>query len=129
MVGLCHDAADVDETSEDLLRRKIKALLNQHGLTQVQLAERLHMNQSLLSRRLTGVQHFQIGDLDALAKAFHLTVPELFFDAYGQWDRRSGSDRRKGERRQTKQALYDPKVEPTAPGVRRLTFPPDDGEK
>jgi transcriptional regulator with XRE-family HTH domain len=104
----------------------VKALLDQHGLTQVQLAERLHMNQSLLSRRLSGVQHFQLSDLEALAKAFHITVPELFFDEYGQWDRRSGSERRKGERRQVRQVLYDPKVEPTAPGVKHLTY---DGEK
>lgn len=83
---------------------------------------RIQMNQSLLSRRLTGVQRFQITDLDRIAVGFGITVPELFFDDYGQWDRRSNTDRRKGERRQARQTIYDPKVEPSAT-IARLSFP------
>lgn len=118
-----HAVRAVDIGSDELLRRKVKALMKQRdNMTQQELAGRIGMNQSLLSRRLTGVQKFQITDLDAIAQAFQITVPELFFDEYGQWDRRSRSDRRRGERRQARQTIYDPKVEPT-PDVTRLSFP------
>lgn len=113
----------MDSSSEDLLRRKIRALMKQHQLSQLGLAERIGMNQSLLSRRLTGIQRFHIADLDALAAAFGVTVPELFFDEYGQWDRRSKSDRRKGERRQAQQVLHDARLE-IEPERDRLHFPP-----
>jgi transcriptional regulator with XRE-family HTH domain len=109
--------------SDELLRRKIRILMKLHRMTQIDLAARIDMSQSLLSRRLSGVQRFQITDLDAIARAFNITVPELFFDEYGQWDRRSGSDRRKSERRQLQQSVYDPRVEFTE-AINRLSFPP-----
>lgn len=123
LAGVCHDSRAVEFASEDLLRQKIRALMQQHKLTQLQLADRIGMSQSLLSRRLTGVQRFQIADLDALAAAFRITVPELFFDEYGQWDRRSKTDRRKGERRQAQQKIFDPTIEPSRE-ISRLSFPP-----
>ena len=120
---VCHDARAVSIPSDELLRRKVKALMKQRGITQIQLAARLDMSQSLLSRRITGVQRFQVTDLDDLARAFGVTVPELFFDEYGQWDRRSGSDRRRNERRQARQTIYDARIEIT-PLTSRLSFPP-----
>jgi transcriptional regulator with XRE-family HTH domain len=92
-------------------------------MSQTTLAGLMGKTQSWLSRRLNGVQHFRLRDLDRLADIFSLTVPELFFDEYGQWDRRSGSDRRKTERRQQQQHIFDPRVELNA-AINRLSFPP-----
>ena len=80
-------------------------------------------SQAWVSRKLTGVQPFRVRDLDILIAVFDITLPELFFDEYGQWDRRSGIDRRKVERRQQQQTIYDPALEIT-PKVSRLSFPP-----
>ena len=117
----------MDVGAEQLLRRKVLALLKQRGWSQTHFIERLReighkRSQAWASRKLTGVQRFSVGDLDLLAAVFGVTVPELFFDTYGQWDRRSKSDRRKGERRQSRQTIYDPKLEPT-PEIARLSFP------
>jgi hypothetical protein len=116
----------VERTAEELLRRKVLALLQQRQWSQVHFTERLRQygfrrSQAWVSRKLTGVQPFKVRDLDMLTTVFGITLPELFFDEYGQWDRRSGSDRRKGERRQTRQTVYDPKVELTA-SIARLSF-------
>jgi transcriptional regulator with XRE-family HTH domain len=119
----------VERTAEELLRRKVLGLLQQRRWSQVEFTECLRQrgykrSQAWVSRKLTGVQPFRVRDLDMLATVFGITVPELFFDEYGQWDRRSGSDRRKGERRNEQRPIFDPKVEPTHPGVARLAFPP-----
>jgi len=113
-----------------LLRRKVHGLMKQRGWSQVEFLECLRQcgytrSQAWASRKLSGVQSFKLSDVALLADVFQITVPELFFDEYGQWDRRSGSDRRKGERRQTRQAIYDPKLELT-PQLGRLAFPPKD---
>lgn len=84
-------------------------------------------SQAWASRKLTGVQAFRVGELDMLAMVFGITLPELFFDEYGQWDRRSKVDRRKGERRQARQTIYDPKAELT-PAIERLAFAPHVGD-
>lgn len=89
----------------------------------MEFADRLKKSQAWVSRKLTGVQAFRIRDLDRIAVVFGVTVPELFFDEYGQWDRRSGSDRRKHERRQQRRVLYDPKIEIVLERD-RLHFPP-----
>jgi transcriptional regulator with XRE-family HTH domain len=123
------------KAAEDLLRRKVLALIAQRGWSQAEFTECLarrgyKRSQAWVSRKLTGVQPFRVRDLDMLAGVFGITVPELFFDEYGQWDRRSKTDRRKGERRQSRQTIYDPKVEPS-PQIARLSFPPrheDDGQ-
>jgi hypothetical protein len=62
-------------------------------------------------------------DLDQLATILEVTIPELFFDEYGQWDRRAKTDRRKGERRKSRQTIYDAKLEIT-PEIARAAFPP-----
>lgn len=109
-------------TAEDLLRQKIAVLLHQRGWSQIEFAERLGKSQAWVSRKLTGVQAFRLRDLDAIAGLFAISLPELFFDEYGQWDRRSGGDRRKQDRRRHKRVLYDPKIEIVA-SRDRLHFP------
>lgn len=96
----------MDGTADDLLRQKIRSLMKLRHMTQYELCVLLsRRHQSWLSRRLSGIQKFLITDLDALARAFSITVPELFFDEYGRWDRRSGVDRRSGRDRRTSQRL------------------------
>ena len=95
--------------ADDHRRMKVRRLMDAHGFTQIALAAKLNKSQSWLSRRLSGVQHFKIRDLDTLAVVFGLTVPELFFDDYGQWDRRSKVDRRKCQDRRVRQTvIYGP---------------------
>lgn len=106
------------------------ALLKQRQWSQADFTEQLarrgyKRSQAWVSRKLTGVQPFRLRDLDMLIAVFDVTLPELFFDEYGQWDRRSGTDRRKGERRQRQQTIYDPTLEPSAI-VNRLGFPTRD---
>ena len=123
----------MERTAEELLRRKVLALLEARRWSQTDfvafLAQRgFKRSQAWASRKLTGVQAFRVRELDMLAAVFGVTVPELFFDEYGQWDRRSKVDRRKAERRNLRQTIYDPKVEPS-PTIARLSFPPrDDGD-
>jgi transcriptional regulator with XRE-family HTH domain len=115
--------------ADELLRRKIAALMRQRGWSQVELRDCLERHgykrsQAWVSRKLTGVQAIKTRDLDLFATVFRVTLPELFFDEYGQWYRRSGRDRRQSERRQEQRTIFDPKVELT-PEVGRLAFPKD----
>ncbi len=115
-------------TAEELLRRKVLRLIKQRSWSQTNFTECLALagykrSQAWVSRKLTGVQPFRVRDLDMLIAVFEITLPELFFDAYGQWDRRTGSDRRKAERRQHQQTIFDPSVEPSRE-ISRLGFPP-----
>lgn len=117
----------VERTAEELLRRKVLTLLKARGWSQADFTEHLakrgyKRSQAWASRKLTGVQPFRLQDLDLLTAVFDITLPELFFDDYGQWDRRSKVDRRKGERRQSSQTIYDARLEIT-PTVTRLSFP------
>ncbi len=109
-------------TASERLRERVRDFMDAQRFSQTKLATRLGKTQSWLSRRLSGNQSFRLRDLDQLADIFGVTVPELFFDTYGQWDRRSKSDRRKGERRQRQQALYDARLE-IDPARDRLHFP------
>lgn len=113
-------------TAAERLRARVRRCMEDRRLSQTALAELMGKTQSWLSRRLKedaqGRQNFRMRDLDHLAQIFEITVPELFFDQYGQWDRRSGRDRRHGDRRQTQQVIYDPNVELT-PDIARLGFP------
>src|SRR5687768_5786721 len=97
-------AAVEEIPAHELLRRKVLALLKQRSWSQTDLTESLarighKRSQAWVSRKLTGVQSFRIRDLDMLATVFGISLPELFFDEYGQWNRRSKTDRRKGDRR------------------------------
>ena len=112
--------ADMPTASEQLVAR-VRRCMDDRRLSQTKLAALMAKTQSWLSRRLSGDQNFRMRDLDQLADIFELTVPELFFDDYGQWDRRAKSDRRRSERRSQRQTIYDPKVEVT-PEMGRLAF-------
>ena len=110
-------------SAAELLIDRIESLRVARGWSEARLARELRWDQPRLNKCMKQRQRFSVSDLDALAAAFGLTVPELFFDEYGQWDRRSKTDRRKGERRQRAQTIFDPTLEPS-PAVSRLSFPP-----
>ncbi len=120
-------------TAADRLRVRVRRCMKDQRLSQTKLAEQLGRTQSWLSRRLTENpdkrQNFSIKDLDRMADVLKVTVPELFFDDYGQWDRRkNNSDRRKGERRKSQFAIYDARLELT-PAIGRLAFPRQEDEE
>lgn len=112
-------------TASERLVARVRRCMDDRRMSQTKLATLMGKTQSWLSRRLTGDQSFRMKDLDRLATILEVTIPELFFDEYGQWDRRSKTDRRKGERRQSQRTIYDPHVELTSP-MHRLAFPPHD---
>lgn len=115
-------------SAAERLRTRVRDFLDRRRMSQTQLATKMGKTQSWLSRRLTGNQSFRIRDLDRLAEIFDITVPELFFDDYGQWDRRSKTDRRKGERRQSQRTLYDARLE-IVPDRDRLHFPSNERDE
>ena len=113
--------------AEERLRARVRDLMDLRALTQDDLAACLGMQQASASRMLSGRQRFRVEHFDRLATFLGVTVPELFFDAYGQWDRRTGLDRRNDEdRRRRKQPIYDKKVE-IGTSVNRIAFeqPPE----
>lgn len=86
--------------ASERLRLRVRRLLQVSRWTQADLATALNLNQSDVSRRLTGKQPFKVAELDTIAQMFKVSVSELFFDEYGRFDRRkgvrrSGADRRK----------------------------------
>lgn len=110
-------------TASERLIARVRRCMDDRRLSQTKLATSMGKTQSWLSRRLSGDQSFRLRDLDRLSDIFGVTVPELFFDEYGQWDRRSGGDRRQGERRRAQQTIYDARLEVT-PEFARLGFSP-----
>lgn len=111
-------------TADERLRATVRDRMRLHQLTQAETARALRRTQSWLSKRLSGRQAFRLHDLDLLATLFNMTVPELFFDTYGQWDRRTGSDRRKPEnRRKRKLLMFQPAHVPRA--LNRIVFASD----
>jgi len=109
------------KASERIVAR-VRRCMDDRRMSQTKLAGLMGKTQSWLSRRLSGAQSFRLRDLDRLADIFEITIPELFFDEYGQWDRRSKTDRRKSERRQSQRTIFDAKVELTST-IARLSFP------
>jgi len=96
-------------TSEEILRRRVAALLEHSGHTRKDLAIYLGKRPSWASDFFHGRHGVTLKDLDRLARFFGLAVPQLFeLDGYrfrdrrrGQRrqmikERRSGNDRRKG---------------------------------
>lgn len=117
--------------AEDQLRRNLVALLKARRMRQSELAERMGRSQSWVSRRLSGKEwkdggsRFQFGDLDRLSHIFGLSPAQLLQPGYGEWDRRSGHERRGGrDRRQPdRSGALHPDL--------RVRFPPthrDDGD-
>lgn len=88
--------------AHDILRRNVRRLLVERGRSQVELAEALGMSQGNVSLILNAEQPFQTKHLDNLARFFAVPVPILFIDADEPWfpfERRSGAERRRAERR------------------------------
>lgn len=99
-------------TANDRLRQNLRELMEWRRLTQAELAEALGVSQPWVSKRLSGVTPFQIEDLDRLARLFDLTVAQLLQDGYGQWERRSGEDRRVSLERRRARRPTDPPARP-----------------
>lgn len=117
------DMAEAARDATSHLIARVEALRALHGWSEAALARKLGWLQTRLNKSVNRHQRFLVSDLDRLAEVFGITVPELFFDEYGQWDRRTNLDRRKGERRQLSQTIYDPQVKSTH-GINRLSFAP-----
>ena len=95
-------------SAEEWLRRNVLDLMEFYRMKQATLAERIGRSQSWLSRRLSGKSwdqggsRFQFEDLDALAAVFGLSPAELLEPKYGEWNRRTGHERRSGTDRRRK---------------------------
>ena len=95
-------------TSDELLRRRVQALLSHSGHSAKELALYMGKQPSWTTDFMHGRHSVTVKDLDRLARFFGLSVPALFeMDGYrfrdrrrdhrriGMPDRRSGKDRRK----------------------------------
>src|SRR5688572_16261056 len=93
---------DTPATAEEWLRRNVVELMRFYRMRQATLAEKIGRSQSWLSRRLSGKpwdqggSRFQFEDLDKLADVFGVSPAELLQPKYGEWDRRTGHERRSG---------------------------------
>jgi transcriptional regulator with XRE-family HTH domain len=119
-----------DVTAGARLRRRIWRLYRFSRLTQAAIGQALGLQQTDVSRRLHGKSPWRIEELDGLARLFKLTVPELFFDEYGRWDRRKAKhDRRSGvDRRQFDRFQLREDPQPWHGYRRRLLPPPPPDE-
>ena len=59
---------------------EIRALMGRHRVSQTTLAEVCGMSQPSLSARLSGTVAWDVDDLDAIAKFFHIPVAGFFSD-------------------------------------------------
>lgn len=89
-------------TANEWVRANVRELMDFRRITQAELADMIGQSQPWLSKRLTGVTEFQMGDLDLIANAFGLSPAQLLCAGTGQWERRSGQDRRNGSDRRRK---------------------------
>lgn len=87
-------------TAEEVLRRRVMALLNHTGRTQKDLAIYLGHSPSWTTEFFQRRHGATLKDLDRMALFFGLAVPQLFeLDGYRFRDRRRGQRRCIGERR------------------------------
>lgn len=105
-------------SAESRLNARLWELLAESGRTQMDLGIHLGHSQSWVSKRMSGVLHWEVTDLDALADFFGLSVPELFFNAFGKWDRRHTLDRRNPQDRRRRNNKNGPKSDESAHGSR-----------
>lgn len=93
----------VAEPAVERVRRNVEGLMEKQGVTQVQLAERLHKSQSWVSKRVSGRTPFKLKDLDDLAHAFAVSPESLLHEfGTGGFERRTGRERRvAADRRRT----------------------------
>lgn len=107
---LAMSGSETDRLSaEEWLRRNVVELMEFYRMKQATLAERIGRSQSWLSRRLSGKpwrsggSRFQFQDLDKLAAAFDVSPAELLQPKHGDWNRRSGHERRSGTDRRRRE--------------------------
>ncbi len=91
---------EAGETAPELLRRNVQALLDWRRWNQAQLADRIGRSQPWVSKRLNGKTRVSLEDLELIAGAFMLPAHALLHSGgFGQFERRSGRDRRTLDRR------------------------------
>lgn len=88
-------------SSDDLLRRRVQALLDRDGRTRKDLALYMGKTPSWTTDFMHGRHSVTVKDLDKLGRFFGVSVPSLFeLDGYRFRDKRRGERRRgKAERR------------------------------
>lgn len=59
---------------------KLASMMSQKGLTQRDLAEKMHMTRSAVNRRMTGAVEWNVSDIKHLCAIFGATFEELFGD-------------------------------------------------
>lgn len=64
----------------NLKNRKIRALLIENGLTQIDLAEKLEIDQSTLSLKLNGRRQFLQKEIEKILSLFNKPYEEIFFE-------------------------------------------------
>lgn len=64
-------------TSDDYRARMIRAVIASKGMTQRQLANKLHVEESVLSRRINHVENMRVCDLKQLCKALNLNIMDV----------------------------------------------------
>jgi len=90
-------------TSDELLRRRVIALLEQSGRLRKELAHYLGKQPSWTTDFLMGRHSISLKDLDRVAVFFGVSVPSLFeLDGYRFRERRRGQRRTARERRSGK---------------------------
>ena len=98
----------------EIVAAEIRALLGRYGRTQTDLATRLGMSQSQLSKRLRGAIPFDTDELVKVADYFGVTVGSLFGEATQNAPRPDGPGGVSVERawRDSNSQPSDPKVLP-----------------
>lgn len=84
----------MDTTARERLTANVKELLKFTRKKQNALAIHMNLSQPQISNLLSGKRQWQIEDLDRLADFFHVTPADLFQEGHGQFERRSGRERR-----------------------------------
>lgn len=64
-------------TITELVERRVKAAMFDHGETRISLAKKAQMDRHALSRRIDDPTLFKLGELERVAKVLGLRVSEL----------------------------------------------------
>ena len=83
-------------SAQERLTANINELMEFTRRKQVAFAKYLKISQAHASMLLNGKRQWQIEDLDRIAEFFCVTVPDLFRDWEGHFERRAGRERRSG---------------------------------
>lgn len=124
---MADEEGDRYKSTESRLNARLRELLAESGRTQLDLGIHLGHSQSWVSKRMSGVLHWEVSDLDALADFFGMPVPELFFNAFGKWDRRHTLDRRNPKNRRWRSNQNGQESEVSPAGSRMMLETEPDG--